>query len=148
MRPRGEPTAAVMALTGSLGLAFAVLAFRTPVTFETEFAQLAAVERRGIAAWQAIAAEARAGKLSPVNVANRIDRDVLPAWAEARERSVRLEAGPDADRLPKNLPEVFRLRHEAWSALAAAARGRDQELARRAVAQAIRPAPPASRPWR
>lgn len=125
---------AIAAVTGLAGILFALLAFRSVPTFEAEFGQLAQTEARGIAAWRAIVADARAGKLTDPAAADRIDRELLPIWQEARRQVARLESGPWADRLPKQLSDAFRLRQEAWEAMAAAARTGDRVEAQRSKA--------------
>ncbi len=121
----------VMAATGLLALLFGTAAFWPAATFEEEFGRLARLEGRAITAWQSIVADSQAGKLSEPQAADRIDREVLPIWKQARARLSRLETGKWANRLPKRLSEAFRLREEAWTEMAAAARG-DEPATRRA----------------
>lgn len=61
----------------------------------------------------------------PGQVADRIDRDVLPVWRRGRARVDRACMGPLADRFPRKLPEFFRKREIAWVIMAEALRSND-----------------------
>ena len=124
----------VLAATGLLGALFAVLAFQSVPSFEESFGRLGEAERHGIAAWQAILADAGSDKLTDAAVADRIEREVLPLWREARQQAVALETGPWATRVTPRFAEAFRRREEAWEAMVVAGRTGDPAQSRRAKA--------------
>ncbi|MBA3316354.1 MAG: hypothetical protein H0T47_24090 [Planctomycetaceae bacterium] len=127
-RPRGE-LILLIPLTVS-GLAFAWFAFQPdpPDPYLLAIADSKAInesEQAAIAAYRAITTEIRAGALDDLAAADRVERDVLPAWRKARRRIVTARAGPAAAFFPAELEEIFRLREESWVALVAGVRNDD-----------------------
>lgn len=135
-RPRfkaaGRPERIILTATGLLGVLFTVLAFRSVPSFEEDFARLGQAEQRGIAAWQAVVTESGSGKLPGTAVADRIEREVLPLWREARRQAAAMEDGPWAGRVAPGFADVFRRREEAWEAMVVAGRTGDSAQSRRA----------------
>lgn len=127
-----RPERVVLAATGLLGILFSGLAFRSVPSFEEDFARFRQAEQRGIAAWRAVVTDTRARKLPDAAVADRIEREVLPLWREARRQAAELEDGPWAARVAPGLADVFRRREEAWEAMVVAGRTGDSEQSRRA----------------
>lgn len=113
------------------GLAFAYFAFQpTPpdpavqAAIDAQF--ISAAEQQAIAAFQTIVNENRAGTLSDLDAAQRVEAEVLPVWKAARERIAAARAGPGAAFFPPELDEVFRLRQESWEALVVAVKNEDR----------------------
>jgi len=121
----------IMAAAGLGAVVCAAIAFWPVRDYREEYRRLGATETRAVAAWQAILSEVRAERLSDAQVADRIEREVLPVWRDAGRQAADLPAGATAD--PERLFRAFQTREDAWKAMIAAARSRDPALSRQAA---------------
>jgi hypothetical protein len=113
------------------GLTFAYFAFQpappNPAVQASIDAQyINAAEQRAITTFQAILKENRAGTLSDLGAAARVESEVLPIWKAARQRIAVVRAGPGAEFFPPEIDEFFRLRQESWEALVTAVKNDDE----------------------
>jgi hypothetical protein len=120
----------MMAATLAVGAVFAWLALQPS---EADRRREAALEARQIAsgeqqagkAFQAILQASRAKQATDAQVADRVEREVLPAWRQARARVEAARPGPLARYFAPEMPEYFKLRQEAWESLVAGVRKND-----------------------
>ena len=126
---RKESYVATGALLGAL--LFGFLAFRPDPAAQSlaEMKKIVARERQAMTAFQSIVATAKGGQVSEAALAERVDREVLVPWREARQRVDAAREGPLAPYFPAELADYFRLRQESWEALVAGVRTGDTELA-------------------
>lgn len=112
------------------GLAFAYFAFQPApphpaMQAAIDARYINAAEQKAITAFRAILNENRAGTLTDLEAARRIEAEVLPVWKAARRRLAVVRAGPGAPFFPREIDEFFRLRQESWEALVAAVKNDD-----------------------
>lgn len=104
----------------------AVRGFRDPAeSAKVTAARIADDEAKAHAAWKAI--RASSGPTWDAAEVERVEREVLPPWSEARRRVEAARSGPDGRFFPPELEEFFRLREESWVALIEAVRQNDAE---------------------
>jgi len=116
-----------MALAAVLAAAFAGLSFLPANTVEEENRRIAESENRAREGWRRVLTDYRSGKASAAVAADRIERDVLPPWDDARDRLLALAARPIGGHVHDAHPQVYRLRREAWESAAADLRARGTE---------------------
>ena len=120
----------VLVLTGAGAVLCAAIAFWPVPDYREEYRRLGETEQRAITARQAILADAQAGRASETEIANRIEREVLPVWRDAVRQASEIPEG--AVGIPMGVSQVFRARQEAWEAMVAAARSADPNLSQEA----------------
>lgn len=119
-----------MAAMLAIGLGFTWLALQPSATERRQQAraELIAIgegEARAATAFGRIMAASRSQALTAEQAADRIEREVLPPWKQARRRAEAVRTGPLADLFPPELVEFFRLREQAWESLIAGVRQQD-----------------------
>jgi hypothetical protein len=77
----------------------------------------------------------RAGKVTPDQFADTIEKDLLPRWDDEREALTKLDVGDPLPARVKTIIEYLSLRGDGWRLAAQAIRKNDAALARRASAK-------------
>lgn len=127
-------------LTGGVGtaalLGVAFLLPPAPIDVRAGIQAFQESDRQALATFQSVFRSLENGQLSNVEFAERIERDILPAWAAARARLEKLRFEPlvNQDVLGK-LCRYAEEREAAWRLFAAAARDDDGEKMKQAIAQ-------------
>lgn len=120
----------LMALTFSAAVCFLWLAVRPSAEdrYRQALAELQIIgrgEEQAMRAFQQIAVATQSGSIDEAQVADRIEREVLPVWNRSAERVEKARSGPLADSFPAEVSEFFRLRRTAWENLVVATRNDD-----------------------
>lgn len=132
---RGERRLPRTAAVGAVGLAAVIAAAHVappPPDENRAVLELASVEKQVLARWAEITDQARRLVLSEEQLADAIERDILPAWHVARDRFARSGAGGSRREL---LLEYTRLREEGWTVMAQGLRAHDEAMEERGVEQ-------------
>ncbi len=111
-----------------MGLLFVGAASKLPrpVDFTAEIKSFAAVESKVLATYRAALEQARSKKLSDDEVADLIQKDVLPDWEAERRRLAALKGlPPTAQGLLSALLNYMDVRQQGWSLLVQGLRTRD-----------------------
>jgi hypothetical protein len=130
-------------LTGGVGAAalcgavfFLPPAPPAPLNVRAEFQAFTAAEQKAMTTFQTLAKANDDGQLTNVEFADRIEQEVLPAWAAARMRLEKLRAEPMAKQnVVAKVAQYAGEREQAWRLFAAAARENDEEKLRQATNQ-------------
>jgi rhomboid protease GluP len=103
-------------LAGAIALPLAALALPSPPPdIGQEVRQFAEMEKRAIQTSSALADKAQRGLINDADLAEQLDRDVLPPWIESRKRIEKLLDAPYGNHAYlSRLVTYMRCREESW----------------------------------
>jgi rhomboid protease GluP len=113
---------------GCLSVVLAALALPKGTTdLLAEFRHLAEVEEKAVSAHNAALQRVQKGEIREADMADLLERDVLPPWRAARERFAALKGVPAGkQRLVATFAEYLAARQESWELLVQAIREGDR----------------------
>jgi rhomboid protease GluP len=141
-RPRAPVRVALVLAVAALAVVGAPRALKAPPDLSAELKKFGATETRVIGQFNELNESSRAGKLTDAAVADRVERDLLPAWRAARAELLKPRpwSPPEREWLGR-VDRYTAARERAWQLLIVAARSQkpaDAQALKRAVDEANR----------
>ena len=125
---------AALALGAAVILAGVAVKLPHPVDFRADLQDFTQVERRAITAYNDDLQRARTQHLGDEQLADLIQKNVLPGWSAERDKLAQLKGLPPAtERLAGELVEYMNERQKAWSLLVTSLRRHDFDGVRQAM---------------
>jgi len=109
-----------------------------PVDLQAELKTLAAVETKTLTTYQAAMAEFRQEQLGDAQLADRIEKEIIPPWVAEHKRLAALRGLPDRQqKLVSLLLKYMETRQQGWALIAAGFRKRDINIVRQGNAKQL-----------
>ena len=130
--------AAALALAGGALILAGAARLPRPVDFRPELEKFTKVEAKTLGAYKTLFTRAQKDKLSERQVADGLERDIIPEWAAEREALAKLKGLPDRQkRVVSALLKYMDARQQAWSMLATGLRTHNLAMVREAGKQQV-----------
>jgi hypothetical protein len=99
------------------------------IDVQGELTKTMEVERQAITTAHSLGVQCQAGDISMAEYADGIEREILPAWVERRERLAAITGlPPHLARSFQYLSRYFAIREESWKCLADGLRGDEARM--------------------
>ena len=139
--PRRAARNAAVLLGSGILMAGVAAKLPRPVDFMAEFKSFGAVEIKTLAAYRADLDQARNRKLTDEQVADLIEKNVLPDWASERRRLAALKGLPtQAQGIMSSVLKYMDGREQGWALVAKGLRAHDANAIKAGGAKSWRPA--------
>jgi rhomboid protease GluP len=126
---------AIVALGGAALIVGGSFALPRPVDLRGKLQNIAAVEKKTMETFNAIVGKARTGKFRDDEMADALEKEVLPDWVRAEQSLSDLKGLPPAQQhLASSIADYMDVRRQGWSMMAEGLRRHDPAMVRRSNA--------------
>jgi hypothetical protein len=127
---------AVVALGAAAVIIGTAFAFPRPVDLRAKLQNFASVEKKSLATYNAILTDARRGRLRDEQMAEEVEKQILPDWVSAQRSLSGLTGLPARQqRLVSSIVQYMEVRRQGWTTLAEGLRRHDAAMVRLAGAK-------------